>query len=604
MTSENPHTDSSDELEQTEETTPQSVSESDAPTAPPIPDIYSKMKDAESWCEFTGVDGQPLKSSTVYRMRLTPSKFSNLLASPKSGHPALLQRGQSILAGQWKFGIDRLEVPPARAPWGPPFPSVNFSDRIHRFEWLRDLLACGEDGEKLARSLTVSWVNAFGKWDETAWRIDVTADRVINWLSASPITISRLPESKKSNLLECLARQIHHISLSYSNAKSLRAKFRCSIALTLAGVCLPDGEEYLETGLNELEQVIDAQILKDGGHVSRSPSRLAETLIDLSIVEDLLLRMGKESPAFISRAQTRMQNMLKFLQTEGKGLIVANSGSDGWNSLAKAALAPFGDGGGKFAFAQQTGFQRIKAGSLSLYMDTGASETGENTEIASASCLSIHVTDGPNQIITSMGSHPDLDPEWSHAARQTAASSTLILDDLNSGEFVRNADSGLYEIIGPPGVSARRLEEGDQFLLEGQHSGWRDQYGLVHRRRLYVAKNGNRITGEDSVYRPLSETLEVTEEEISCALRFQLHPDVNVAQSDDETTAFLKISDTKNVWKLRSELPLSVEKMVYTASGMRKHAAQIAIYCKVNPMGDGTIAPNRLRWALSRISEN
>ena len=576
------------------------IEEAAAPQS--IPSQYVDMRDAADWTEFTGKDGLPLKSSTMYRMRLNPPTIDTLLGSPKIGHPTRAKRGLNIIHGVWKFGVDKLEVPEARAPWGPPFPSVNFGDRIHRFHWLRDLLANGEKGEKLARSLTVSWINAFGKWDENAWRVNVTADRVINWLSAAPIIIEPVSSDTKTNLLDCLAKQVHHISLSYQNVKSLHGRFRSALALTLAGTSFPNGEEYLSMGLKALEHETQAQILKDGGHVTRCPSRLAETLIDLNIAEEFLLRMGKEAPAFLSKAQMRMQNMLKFLQLPDGGLLVSNSGTDGWDGLAKTALSPFGEGGGKFAFAQQTGFQRIQAGTLSLYMDTGSSESGDNTELASASCLAIHVCDGPHRLITSMGAYPDLDPVWVFAARQTAASSTLVLDNQNSAKFTQNSESSLHHIIGPPEVSARRMEEGDQFLLEGQHSGWRESHGLIHRRRLYLAKNGQRITGEDAIYRPLAEISPPNDTDIPCSLRFQLHPNIGVEQGDDEKTVFLLVKDTDIAWKFRTEHSIDVEQTVYTASGTRLPAAQIVINYGVSPIGDGTISPNRLRWALSRVS--
>ncbi|ACT60679.1 heparinase II/III family protein [Hirschia baltica] len=604
LSSETTAEDSNPDQLESEQVSEHTTDSTETPKPRAIPSQYADMKDAAEWTEFTGEDGLPIKSSPMYRMRLNPATFNALLGSPKTGHPARAKRGENIINGQWRFGTEKLEVPEARAPWGPPFPSVNFADRIHRFHWLRDLLANGEAGEKLARSLTVSWAKAFGKWDDTAWRVNVTADRVINWLSAAPVVIAPVSSETRANLLDCLARQARHLSLSYENVHSLRGRFRCALALTLAGICLPESESYLELGLENLEKEIGLQLLKDGGHVTRSPSRLAETLIDLNIVEDFLLRMGKEAPAFLSKAQMRMQNMLKFLQLGDGGLLVANSSSDGWDGLATTALAPFGEGGGKFAFAQQTGFQRIQAGDLTLYMDTGSSQTGENTEIASASCLSIHVCDGPHRIITSMGAYSDLDPAWKFAARQTAASSTLVLDNQNSGIFKQNETTGLMELLGPPNVSARRLEEGDQFLLEGQHSGWRQSHGLVHRRRLFLAKNGTRITGEDSVYRPLAEISTPPEEDVPCALRFQLHPQISVEQGEDTHSVFLLIGDTGITWKLRAEQTVHVEKTVYTAGGVRLPAAQLVVYCKVNPIGDGTTAPNRLRWALSRTSSD
>ena len=524
-----------------------------------------------------------------------------LLSSPKLNRPIHQGRGEQIMRGQWKFGDVVIETSENQAPWGPPFPTLHFADRVHRFNWLADVNSVGQDGEGKGRALCVSWTDHFGRWDAFAWRVDVTADRVINWLNAAPIIINPLDQPTRVMVMDSLARQVRHLQLSLEEPTTLAGDFRRGVALVLAGTCLPDGEAFLQTGLSHLETTLQAQLLADGGHVSRSPSRLADMLIDLHVCEDILLRMGHPAPTFLTRAQSRMQNMLKFLRAGENGLIIAHGGDEGEDGLLRCALAPYGEGGGRFAFAQLTGFHRITANDLTVHVDTGEAPEGPAGELAGAGCLAINVQDGPDRLITQIGATSNLDPVWRMASRHTAAHSTLQIEDQDSATFTNDPITSAMLVSGPTGVSARRLEEAEHFLLEAQHSGWRDRYGLIHRRRLYLSKDGGRLTGEDSLSRPLSETNPPPENPVEFHIRFQMHPSVQVQAGRTDREVFIGLEARQRVWRLHSEVPIAVVPSVYCGASPRRPAPQLVISSKADPMGDGSKSPNRVRWALTLV---
>ncbi len=553
----------------------------------------------ESWRALTGAAGEPSRASTMYRMRLNGQTPDLLLSSPRVGRPVDPRRGTHILQGRWKFGVSRLETPPDRAPWGPPFPSLHFSDRIHRFHWLRDLISLGEEGEARARSLVVSWADHFGRWHEFAWRMDVTADRVINWLAASPSVVAPLDQPARSDVLECLARQARHLVLGDDEPVTLQGALRRQVAMVLAGACIPDMDSCLEKGLEGLETEVRRQLLVDGGHVTRSPQALAEMLIDLQITEDLLLRMGRAAPEFLTRAQSRMQIMLKFLTAPDGGLVVSNGGSVGAHGLSRTALAPFGEGGGRFSFAQLTGFHRIEAGSLTVMVDTGDTPPPEFSHHAGAGCLAVTVLDGADRLITQMGAHEDLEPEWRMAARRTAAHSTLSIQENDSATFSIDRESGLTHLGKVTGVVARRLEKGDRFEIESQHDGWRERYGLIHRRCLQVRKDGGGMEGVDALLRPLSETRSAPSQALPFAVRFQLHPDVEAVIGEDRKSVQLSVVGSGRVWRFECNAEVLIEASVHAASPPRRAAAQLVIKAEADPLGDGASGPNQVCWSLT-----
>lgn len=569
-----------------------------------LPSTSAANRQAEdaAWLELSGKSGEAPSYSPVYRMRLSGPTPPGLKALPKDQRPVNAARGASILQGRWRFGSSSVEVDPEHAPWGPPFPSLHFADRIHRFHWLRDVAAHGTAGESKARALALSWVEAFGKWDAFAWRLGVVADRTINLLSAGPWLTAGLDAPPRMALMDCLARQVRHLLASGGDESDPVARFRIAVALALGGATMENGQRPLEAGLSMLEAQCGAQILADGGHAGRSPERLADALLDVQAVEDILLRMGMNAPAFLTRLQPRMASMLSFFTLGDGGLLVANGGGDGAGGLSPAALRPFGAVNSKFSFARLSAYQRVQAEELTVFFDSGTGPERPNGGRACAGALAISVDDGPERIITQCASHADLEPQLRDAARRSAAHSVLSLNGEDSAIFTPDPGTGLRAPDGPAQLSVRRLEENDQYLLEGQHGGWRVRHGLIYRRRLYVSKDGVRITGEDSLSRPMSETAQMSSAAtIPYAIRFHLHPDVEIREGPDDRTVFLGLSRRQRVWRFRSEALLRVDNSRYWGGGIARKTRQLVVLGEADPRADGSQPPNRVRWALSRV---
>ena len=572
------------------------------PLGPLAPGGAGREGEYSRWLDLTGRTGAEINVSPVHRLRIAGPGPTSLAALPTDNRPSSRQRGEAILAGRWRFGMSHVETPDGHAPWGPEFPTFHFADRIHRFHWLRDLRACGHEGEARGRALVMAWVEAFGKWDNFAWRLSVTADRLINFLSAGPWLFEPLPGESRTTLLESIGRQMRHLQFSGVDETDPVSRFRIAVALCLCGAATEDGRKLLEQGLAMLEAECASQILPDGGHVSRSPEALADALIDIHAVEELLLRLGINAPLFLAKLQPRMAAMLSFFQLVDGGVVAANGGGDGVNGLVRTALRPHGGVNSKFSFARLSAYQRVLANDLNVYIDAGPGPDRPHGARAHAGALALSVDDGPERLITSCGANSDLDPELREASRRTAAHSVLSLNGEDSAVFTPDPFTGVRAPDGPAQLAVRRMEEGDQHLLEGQHAGWRVRHGLIYRRRLYVAMNGARITGEDSLSRPMSEAApQFPGGLIPFEIRFHLHPDVQVADGPDDKTVYLGLPKRQHVWRFRSETLLSVEDSRYWGSEMAQKTRQLVIRGVADPGADGSQAPNRVRWALSRV---
>ncbi|MEM1313675.1 MAG: heparinase II/III-family protein, partial [Pseudomonadota bacterium] len=108
--------------------------------------------------------------------------------------------------------------------------------------------------------------------------------------------------------------------------------------------------------------------------------------------------------------------------------------------------------------------------------------------------------------------------DWAAACRATAAQSTLSLSGVSSSRV--GPGDGRFR-SGPKAVAAETVQdlEGTWFL--GEHDGYLESHGLVHRRRLFLSPDGRDFRGEDALISPAGAATEG----MAFAIRFHLHPE-------------------------------------------------------------------------------
>src|SRR5690606_21036912 len=152
---------------------------------------------------------------------------------------------------------------------------------------------------------------------------------------------------------------------------------------------------------------------------------------------------------FLTRLQPRMAAMLSFFQAGDGGIVPAHGGGDGTGGLAQAVLRSQGGASAKFSFARLSGWQRVQAEDLTVYIDSGEGPPRPHGGRAHASALAISVDDGSERLITSCGANPDLEPALRDASRRTAAHSAFSLNGEDSAVFIPDPATGLRAPEGP-----------------------------------------------------------------------------------------------------------------------------------------------------------
>mgnify|MGYP000609640697 CR=1 FL=1 len=532
--------------------------------------------------------GRLLYGSFLYRLTLMGRAPDALAVTPVPVRLGDAGRGNAILRGTFPMPGNAL---PARAEgWFPEDADTATLAVLHGFAWLGDLRAAGgEAAVHRGRDLLRDWLDAADRWHPVAWRADVLGLRLAAWLTHFDFFLSSADRDLHAAVLASLARQARHLGRVAGRTWTVRGhagpipRLLVAKGLLFAGVCLP-GEERLEAqGERLLESALAEQLLPDGGHVQRDPARHAEVLGHLVDLRAMLAAAHRESAGRVQQAVDSMAPILRLLRHGDSGLALFNGADEGDTAATDALLGQCGTAGTTPLQAPQSGFQRLGARKTTVLLDAGPPPPPGADTHAHAGPLAFEMSVGPYRLVVNCGARPGAEAAWRDLMRGTAAHSTVTVADTNAAEVLPGGGLGRR----PKEVPCERNEEDGNTWLEASHDGYRDNLGIVHQRRLYLAADGSDLRGEDTLFGPAGHPFSV---------RFHLHPSVQASMVQSGGAVLLRLPNGQG-WRLHGAGgKLSLEESIYLGRpGTVRHTLQVVLAGTTR--ADETV----VKWRIGRV---
>ena len=551
---------------------------------------------------------QPLRTSRFRLARMTPRSALHRLAkfwfnglfyhrtlagrrprqlefTAQNPWPGDAKRGAELFRGAFCF-TGHVETAPD-ALWRPRTAPDEWLAELHGFGWLADLHAVGGEGARArARELIESWIETETRWRPVTWRPDVTALRLINWLSHAEFLFAGSEGPEAARWLDHVARQGRHLRRLAPLMDSGFDRLLVIKSLIYAGICLPSEARRLTRWMDALSSEIEAQVAGDGGHISRSPAihfAMFRHLVDLRIA---LREARSEVPVALQNAIDRMAPMVRFYRHGDGGLCLFNDTNEGENWLIDVVLTQAEARGKPLDSAPHTGFERIAINRTLVLMDAGAVAPPGADAHAHAGALSFEMSVGKYRMIVNCGAHSGAHQDWKAVQRTTAAHSTVTIDDINSAELLPRAMVGRR----PRGVGATRRDSDGNVWIDGEIDGYAGFARMVHRRRLYLAANGGDLRGEDSLSGAGRRKF---------AVRFHLHPTVTASLAQDGGSVLLRLGDGAG-WRFRaSGGATGLQESVYLGiEGETRRTEQIVV------SGAALDGEALVKWAITRTANS
>ncbi|MEE2761030.1 MAG: heparinase II/III family protein [Pseudomonadota bacterium] len=519
--------------------------------------------------------------SPLYRYTLIGRTPDRLLGTPPEIILGSAAAGQAILAGYLAFAGERREIGDLGvAPVGA---GEAWLCHLNGFAWLGDLRAVGSDEARArARTLTASWIRGHGNWSALSWRPDVTARRLISWLTHFGFFAADASDEFREPLYTELARQARHLARYIAKGASSSKRITALKGLIYCGIALPDSDKYLHQGLRQLETELRRQILPDGGHISRNPSVQLQLLGDLIAISETLAAAHLEKPAGLKEAVRLMAPMLRSLRLGDGGLALFNGGVIEDVGVIDQILSKSNLRARTISSAPHSGFHRLSGGRSTVIMDAGNMPGGDANRWGHAGALSFEMSAGRERLIVNCGGG-GLGGEWRQALRSTAAHSTVVMGDINSAP-VNPAGAAAR---GPRQVTSSRREHEGNTIIEAVSEGYEASLGVTHRRHLMLAPDGAALDGEDQLFGKGCVTFDA---------RFHLHPNVQATVIQDGHGVLIKPHRGKG-WKFNAgKFALTLEDSVYFDAPQRRRRTQ-QIVISGHTKGAGAM----VKWRMTRL---
>ncbi len=478
---------------------------------------------------------------------------------------------EEMIAGRFALG-GRLLVTHSQSPFSLELPSHEFAARLYSFGWLRHVRATKSDAHFVnARRIVDEWIDIHGRnMVGLAWDADIVSQRVIAWLSHSPVILKDADAGFYKRFLKSLSVQIRYLKLIAPHAPEGEIRLRARIALAFASVSMPASNARLKKVARMLDFELDRQILPDGGHVSRNPRVGLELLLDLLPLRQTYVNLGHDLPQKLIPAIDRMFPALRFFRHQSGDLALFNGATTTLATELMSVLRYDETGGQPFKSMPHMNYHRLAVRDSVVLVDTGAPLSLALSSSAHAGCLSFEMSSGKHRFIINSGSPRFAGEAYRQMARSTAAHSTVTLEDTSSSKVSQASWLGSIFIAGVSKVTALRheLADGAQ-AITASHDGYLARYRLLHERSISMNSSGNLIRGRDRFMKADGSDPLATDKS-QAVIRFHIHPQIDLVKIDAHEVHL--IAPDGETWKFSTlDTQIRVEDDVFFAdpSGIR-----------------------------------
>ncbi|MCH7928986.1 MAG: heparinase II/III family protein [Proteobacteria bacterium] len=519
--------------------------------------------------------------TALYRVSLRGRQPQALMFGPTCPWPGDAAHGAALTRGEYRFAGQLVSA--GTPPWRAQGADKMWLEEMHGFAWLHDLQAAGGPEARAAVGGAVGdWIDRCAGWHPLAWRPDVLGRRLVSWLSHHTLILGEADRGAAGRVLASLAEQARHLTRVAASGVDGAGRIAAIKGLLFTAICLPGDERRLAHALRLLEHELGRQVLADGCHVSRSPSAHLRAFRDLVEARALLVAVRQPIPEALQNAVDRMAPILRFFRHGDGGLALFNDSCEESPALIDVALGLGEALGQPPASAPHSGFERLCAQRTLVLVDVGAPPPLADAH-AHAGPLSFEMSVGNERMVVNCGAHAGGDASWRAAQRATAAHSTVTVDDTNAFEILDDGSLGRR----PGRVDCTRLEDEGNIWIDASHDGYAKPFGLVHRRRLYLAADGDNLRGEDSLSGRGGK---------SFAVRFHLHPAVRASLVGEGAGALIRLASGTG-WRLRaSGAAIHIAESVYLGRGGEVNRSDQIVLS--GPLRGGVV---KVKWSLGRI---
>ena len=453
---------------------------------------------------------------------------------------------------------------------------------IHNFNFLLFYQKLGgKKGIDLSKKNIFEWFDKYKNYKGFPWKDDYSSKRFINILYNYDFicSTSSVREIQKLNYL--LSFHIQRIVFEIKRKKNEDISSYEVLAYVLIEFINKNFSKYT---LKNILEIVNSQIDENSMHKSYNILEHAKFINNLNEVKNILLFFKFNSSELLNNRILAMTSLLNTYKHIDLSLPLFNSCNNNHNIEIRKII-------NEEQFLKNVPLKKFING-IALYRDESKSvffDVVQPTKFAfnkdlCAGSLSLEISAQDEKIITNCGG-TEAGGKNPGYLKYSAAHSTIIINNTNISEI----KEGDINKIFPKQVIYETKDYDDRVLIIGSHNGYLKNYRKICKRELTIYKNENLIKGEDTIISTKSNI-----EKNIYHIRFHLLPGVSTTMIKNMKNIIIK-TKKNNIWMLKSDNKILIEKSIYVKSDTAIETSQIVI------SGTTSLLKNKIKWSLEKI---
>ena len=393
-----------------------------------------------------------------------------------------------------------------------------------------------KSSKEKTQSIIVNWIDKNNRFDKKSWEFDLTAKRIISWLSNYQLTYEGGNNDFKLRFNYSIQKQTNHLLNEINNSDEFENKIIGCAAIILTGLAYNDHKNYLENGLNLLKKIIKSSIDNQGFPKSRNMKQLSFYLKYFIIIREWFKESQNVVPEYIDENIYHLGQSYCFAWQNIQQDILFNGNYLSNNKEFDQYLKRFG-----YKFINESkehaGYTILRSKNITLAMDVGPSPIKKFSKDYQSGALSFEIISKGKKLISNSGYFVNKKNKFNKFSKSTALQNTLIIEDHSSCDFIKNEKSE-YLIKQGLKVSKKNIVfEDNYWKISATHDGYYKRFKLIHEREIEFYPEQEKFIGFDKILKK-----DLTKN-IKFDIRFHLDPNTKVMKTQDNKSILIELED-------------------------------------------------------------
>ena len=414
--------------------------------------------------------------------------------------------------------------------------NINLKDyeKLNNFFWFFSLDL--KSSKKTTQTVITNWINNNDRYNSKSWDFDITAKRIISWLSTHQLSYEDASREYRLKFDHVIQKQANHLLNEINNSDEVENKMIGCAAIILTGLAYHDEKNYLSSGLSLLKKIIKSTIDNQGFPKSRSINQLNFYLKYFIIIREWFKESQNLVPEYIDETIYYLGSNYAFVWKNIGQDILFNGNYISNNNEFDQYLKRFG-----YKFKNENkelaGYAILKNKKIILAMDVGPSPIKNHSKDYQSGALSFEIVSNGQKLISNSGYYSDRKNKLNKLSKSSALQSTLTIEDCSSCSFKKNKDSDYIVSKGLKITKKNIILEDNYWKISSAHDGYFQKFGIIHEREIEFYPEQLKFIGLDKI---LNKNIN---KNIKFDIRFHLDPNSKVMKTQDNKSILIELED-------------------------------------------------------------